>query len=126
MWNNITNTVCFATHTQDAPSWIAFDPEEAFAIQKASPFGCDSLIHNEEYEDQFIEGQADEQELIEEGVSESRVLGSAAVDTRRRGSSHQVCPFFPRGNRDVGGTPKRLPETVPASGAPTWTISAPR
>jgi hypothetical protein len=125
MLNNRKNTECFATHRQDAPSWIASDPEEAFAIQTASPLGCDSLIHHEEYEDQFTECEVDEQEPIEEDVFDPQVLGSAAINTRPPGSSHQVWPLFPHRNHDVCGTPERLPETVPASGASTWTISAP-
>jgi DNA-directed RNA polymerase specialized sigma24 family protein len=125
MRNNSNNTVGFATYRQDAPPWIAADPEEAFAIQTASPLGCDSFIHNKEGGELSIESQADEQEAMEEEVFEPRILGREPVDARRPPSSRQGWPFFPHRNRDIGSIAERLPDTVPASGGVTWTISAP-
>jgi hypothetical protein len=120
---SIKNIACYVTERHDCPPWIS-GSEQVLAIQTAFPLGYDSLTLDQGFEYEFMESQPDEHEPIEEEILESRLLGGAALETRRPKSCRQAPPSFSR-NRDVSRTPKRLPETVAASGAPTWTISAP-
>jgi hypothetical protein len=122
MWINNETTVRSAIQTQVAPTWFA--PEDAFAIQMRPSTASNSVIQNdEEDEERFLESEADEQELMQYEVFEPRTLNREALDDRHPRSCRAEPSIF-RQNCETGSTPERLPNAVPADAA-TWSISAP-
>jgi hypothetical protein len=119
------NNVRRVASPQTVPPWNRSDPGEALAIHMSVPKCADFLTTNERDDVLSIERQTDEQELLQEDAFVLGPIDSGEMNKRIGHAPRSESPFFPARNPETTDTPLRLPGTVSASGAPTWTIVAP-